>query len=692
MLQKTKGSWWGLSRAGLACLLAALLAVNALVWAGAALPPWATGTAWGVLGLGLLALLAPVWRPLFGPVLFYDLVRSTRRGRYAVLRCVYAAALLAMLFLFYARWTTSIWDVWSVQGIDRTKAAQFAEGFFHGFMTLQFVTAVLLTPALTAGAIAEEKERRTLEFLFTTDLYSHEIVFGKLLSRLAFLTLLLLTGLPVLSLLLFLGGVDPGLMLGGFAATALTMLSLASLSLLNSAYARKPLTATFLTYLQVLAYLVVSGYLAGLVDPLPAKRGPEAELVLAFAAGNIRVALAQLDLAAAGAGGVSAALPGVLRAYCAFHGLVTLVSLLGATLPLRLWVRQQASRGARRAFVLALTQRRLPRVSDRPMIWKEVFAEPTFRFNRTGMVFTATFLSVCLIIATFIEICLFVFGITFGDLDVYMNRGARTIGTFFACLLLLGVAVRAAGSFSGERDRQTLLSLLGTPLEGHEILGAKWLGSIVSGRKVWWYLAGIWLAALLTGGLHPIALPLLVVAWACYALFLASLGLWFSLVSRNTLRATIWTMLTVLGTCVAPWLLSSFWMLVLEFLHPSPYRAGWGPLPSATRAEPGGWTVELSDLLAALAPPSSLNFLTFYDRDFQLNPDPFLSHQYGPPAGYGQPVVEPWVRLLAIVFGLVCYVVAGLVLYAMACARFPDVTGRMPLARGRPHRPARRSA
>lgn len=685
MLQKKRGSAWGLSRAGLACLLLALAGGNALLWAGDVLPAWALGAAGGALALGIFLLLLPLWRQLFGPVLFYDLIRSTRRGRYAVLRCLYAAALLVMLFLFYSRWTNTILDVMSVQGIDRTKAAQFAEEFFHGFMTLQFIAVVLLTPAFTAGAIAEEKERRTLEFLFTTDLRSHEIVLGKLLSRLAFLTLLMLTGLPVLSLLQFLGGVDPNLVVGGFAATLLTMLSLASLSLFNSAYARKPLTAMFLTYLQVAVYLVGSTLLAGMVDYRATRHTPGEFLAMGLCAGNIRVALQVLDRASFGPGGVSAVLPAVLGTYAAFHGLVALVALLGATLPLRRWTRLQASRGARRSFVLALTQRRLPLVGGRPMVWKEVHAEPTFRFNRTGMVVTATFVSVCLILGFFIEACLFAFGLSFGDMDKYMNAGARSLGTFIACLLLLGVAVRAAGCFSGERDRQTLVSLLSTPLEGHQILWAKWLGSVLCGRKIWLYVGGIWLAALFTGGLHPAALPLLLIAWGCYAAFLASVGMYFSLVSRNSLRATIWTLVVVTGTCIGPWLLSAFWLLVVEFIHPTPYGVRrWAGSPLGGNA--ATWSEQLPDLLSALAPPSTLNFLTFAQRDL-VGTD--AAYEY---SSYGAPPVEPWLRLVAIVVALVGYLVAALVLYNRACALFPEVTGRMPLARAGPRRTERATA
>ena len=68
------------------------------------------------------------------------------------------------------------------------------------------------------------------------------------------MTLLLITGLPILSILQFIGGVDPELMLAGFAAVGLTMLGIASVSILLSTLFQKPRDAISLTYLCLIAY------------------------------------------------------------------------------------------------------------------------------------------------------------------------------------------------------------------------------------------------------------------------------------------------------------------------------------------------------------------------------------------------------------------------------------------------------
>src|SRR5262245_23191470 len=49
---------------------------------------------WVLVGLIGLALTRRIWLELFGPVLFYDMLRSGRRGRTVWVRVVYAGILL----------------------------------------------------------------------------------------------------------------------------------------------------------------------------------------------------------------------------------------------------------------------------------------------------------------------------------------------------------------------------------------------------------------------------------------------------------------------------------------------------------------------------------------------------------------------------------------------------------------------
>src|SRR5262249_26224938 len=136
-----------------------------------------------------------------------------------------------------------------------------------------------------------------------------------------------------------------------------------------------------------------------------------------------------------------------------------------------------------------------------------------------------------------------------------INMWVRFLGTMVACLLLLAVAARAASSVSNERDRQTLGGLLTRPPETKTILLAKWLGSITSVRRGWLWLGAIYGVGLVTRGLEPIALVLLLLAWLVYAGVVSIMGLWFSIVCRTTLRATILTLISAVAAGVGHWLL-----------------------------------------------------------------------------------------------------------------------------------------
>src|SRR5919204_3573917 len=114
--------------------------------------------------LWFLVLALAVRRPmaiLFGPVFLYDLVRSSRRSNFALLRSIYVGALLGMLFLVYSSvgiHTTgnTYWEIlWSPARVQVREIARVSEAFFYTFAGVQFAAVVLLTPLCAAGALTE---------------------------------------------------------------------------------------------------------------------------------------------------------------------------------------------------------------------------------------------------------------------------------------------------------------------------------------------------------------------------------------------------------------------------------------------------------------------------------------------------------------------------------------------------------
>src|SRR5436305_10531815 len=120
-------------------------------------------------------------------VFFYDLLRTTRRGRIALLRIVYAAALLVALANLHAQWFPDGRVAGGSESVVVAQMARFAEEFAGRFLFVHIGAMLLLTPALAAGAIVEERQRGTLSLLLTTHLTPLQIVVGKLASRAVYL-------------------------------------------------------------------------------------------------------------------------------------------------------------------------------------------------------------------------------------------------------------------------------------------------------------------------------------------------------------------------------------------------------------------------------------------------------------------------------------------------------------------------
>ena len=79
----------------------------------------------------------------------------------------------------------------------------------YGFVaTLEFMLLMFIMPALTSGSISGERERQTLELLFTTRMSSKDIVLGKLLSAVEQLMVLVVSSLPVVCLTFVYGSID----------------------------------------------------------------------------------------------------------------------------------------------------------------------------------------------------------------------------------------------------------------------------------------------------------------------------------------------------------------------------------------------------------------------------------------------------------------------------------------------------
>jgi ABC-type transport system involved in multi-copper enzyme maturation permease subunit len=521
--------------------------------------------------LAILLVLAGKGGVPGGPLVFYDVVRLARRGRTTLLRSIYALLLLAGLGLVYADrfWRDNLQArlIAEWEGLDPNALARLGMAFFQALVAVQTLAVFVLTPAYLAGAFGEERERGTLELLFTTHLHAGEIVAGKLLGRLIHVGGILLTGLPVLFLIQFWGGVDAGVVVAVAVATAFTLLSVGSISICCSALRLTRLGAILTTYGVILLLIIFSSccpFSYGLSSPFTFFFEAEQRMYGEDLFGDLTFFLGPTPVVP----GPEVLLPLTGR-YALCHGFVAVICLALASsrlrrIPASARLAEQADLKGKGFPLMARPQRSVvptPLIGDQALLWKELhFAtRPGGDSVRQVLLVLIFALVVSAIMLLGVSLSMMaVEGRIRAELFEAGNVIARGLVLMLLGVLCVGTGLQAAGSVARERERHTLDGLLTLPLEREEILRAKWRGSLCWGQPFLYILAVLGAVGVISGVLHPVAVILLALAGRVHVWFFCTLGLWLSVICRTTMRATLGLALLLLLVTAGPWLVLTF--------------------------------------------------------------------------------------------------------------------------------------
>lgn len=174
-------------------------------------------------------------------VLFKDMQQKTKRIKLA-LTVFLANLLLAVIAII-------VLLVMTFSGIDQGYVEyDTLNSLFIGLASTEAVILCLITPALTAGTITMEREKQTFDVLLSTRLTPWEIIKGKYWSSLLEILLLIISGLPIYSLVFIYGGVSFFQALGIMAVLTVISMFVAALGVYSSATRKKTLAATMLTF------------------------------------------------------------------------------------------------------------------------------------------------------------------------------------------------------------------------------------------------------------------------------------------------------------------------------------------------------------------------------------------------------------------------------------------------------------
>ena len=188
---------------------------------------------------------------MLGPIFNRELRTVPRHFRHYRLRIFYLGTLWV---LGLTAWQTLLgWGRSASQG----DLAAFGTILFQLFTFSQLTLVLFFAALIAAGAVAQEKDRRTFILLLITDLRRREIVLGKLLGSLLQTSVLLVASAPLLAFTVLLGGVAFHQVWEALAILAGTALAAGALGCLIALWRDKTFQTLALTLLCMVLYFLL---------------------------------------------------------------------------------------------------------------------------------------------------------------------------------------------------------------------------------------------------------------------------------------------------------------------------------------------------------------------------------------------------------------------------------------------------
>lgn len=188
------------------------------------------------------------------PVLVKELRGRMRGPRAFVVLTIYLLILSAVILLLYTALGTS-------PGTDLNAGRRIGKTLFLTIAAVALIEVCVITPALTSGSIAGERERQTYDLLVASRLSPWQIIWGKLGAALGFALLLIFAVVPVMSLAFLFGGVTLAEVLIVLAGLVATALFYATVGLFWSTVMRGTLGATVLALGSIILMLLLIPFL-----------------------------------------------------------------------------------------------------------------------------------------------------------------------------------------------------------------------------------------------------------------------------------------------------------------------------------------------------------------------------------------------------------------------------------------------
>ena len=509
-----------------------------------------------------------LWHLLPGnPILVRVVAMGSKRVRHLWARLIYLSALFLVLLVMGSG---------MLQGGSEASLAELAKNSTQTFFWVSLVQLFLMSfiaPIFCAGAITQEKDANTYHILLTTPLSNAQIVLGSLFSRIFFVWVLLLSGLPIFCIMMIYGGVTTAEIFQSFGLAACTGLLTGSIAIAIS-FVKVGTRRTIFAFFAGIATYLLAVWAVGLSNFGQLREAPQGTFLSGIRMSWLAPLHPFLSLLVV-TGKTPAPAPEDVHhygwpwgwmlahpqyAYMLLTALASVVMILVSMFFVRSGSRQgETTLASRLRDVFAPDdagerRRRPRRVWRNPIAWREAAT----RASAGGRSALKWLFIVGGIGAGFL--LLVAHYSSWAPLSASQPAVTRhwlTVLTWIElAVILLVVTNTAAITLTREKETQTIELLLSTPLTSQYIVAGMLRGlvsfalpmiAVPTSTLVLFALGGLFSGGKLPGVVPveaALLAPLLMVAYSAMA---AMVGLQFSLISKKTVQAVMLSTAVVLG-------------------------------------------------------------------------------------------------------------------------------------------------
>jgi len=521
-----------------------------------------------------------------GPIVRRELLLASRRKGTYWNRGTAGITVLVVIFLHLA--------VCDYLGLDRSSldgGRRFALQTFGQIVSaMVFLTAAYVVSEV-APMIAREREKKSIDALLASQLSSAQIVLGSLTAGLLRPVSMLATIFPIMAMLVPFWGVDPWLIALMYAGICSFTFAIASVAIFESVHGAtmRRVALTTMRFLVFWLFLPIVG--VTILPRIWPKVGGWFYPLANFLFDSTPMAVLFSLFPVLGRGPLTSVLAKMIVMQLVLGVSLTLISIVRLRPASRalydLENRSLLKRLARRAPAY-----RRPPCGDDPVFWHEVHAVAMVNvFERIlgqlvvlGGVLAFLLAAYWFAVPAYAELFRNGYGATPGQdgsllmhplvrlilnirVTTYLVPGtarlelamiARQFIALAHMLVVLIIAGAVSESLSVEKEKDTWLGLLATPLSGKEIIRAKMLGQIWKFRAMFGLILLVGLIGLTAGAFHPLGFVMAVVNFVISCWLMAAVGA----------RTAIWAVdrKQAMNRTIIPAMFASMSGIILVFL------------------------------------------------------------------------------------------------------------------------------